>query len=728
MSILDQLESIGLDKQQVHIYDIPEVSPPSNRYSWNEKNWQISYAYGSIVFGKSSKFYSAYISENISKKLWSLREIQRLPGEWLIVAKHKLTNDYIAMTDPYGMECIFYSIIPFHKGNRIIFGKNFRGIQETLYRYNIKSEINLPSAVLTLGTNSLYHRSRNSSQTFSNNIKVLNVGEYLLLSKNGYKIDKTPNDSNISNLSYEQLIQKGIENASSQLQLLAGTENPTTLALSGGKDSRLLLALADHAGILQDISIYTVDPRSMPQSQTRDVNMEDFNAAIKLAQYFKLRWRHTPSFDSYQLTTKESVNLWQELRSNNSFEYRRINSIDIPEIESNVIMGCGGELYRGYMGPGTIKSSPMWWNKAGKTYDSIAEDIKLLYEQVIDDSLFPNTLKEEIKQHFIYSMIDDFDSKDVKEALERNFINFRNRAHFGAPSITKINGTNRYYPLLDPYFVEAARRLPPEDAEEGKVIFDILKLASPVTLTLPFAGSQLPQRFSDGFNFPAMTWDNLDTSKTLSDLEQAHSKNRLARTLKKPVPAENHDGILTDHINTSVDKFLDYLSSFIPSNEVNLFAQQMAVTCSQSWSTSMAFAGKIESVIDVIEGSQTKLEHIHLDSQKPNNIQQRNLALLENYNFTKIRNEIGFGEVDPHLVALNDGSYAVNISHIPAGAKVAVYWFFDGTRVKTCWYENTKSITLDRTEVASTGEIRAQVFFKWDHLKHASKVVDLGIN
>ena len=139
-----------------------------------------------------------------------------------------------------------------------------------------------------------------SNGTSLRDIHRLGWNELLEISADGVKVKK---ENNIVSDSYMNLIAKGVEKSQRALKLI-GQKKSLNLYLSGGKDSRAILALLLSIGISPKCT--TQNPNSY-KGKAREIVEKDFNIACFFVARYGLDWFQTMSKSAVKISFEESL-------------------------------------------------------------------------------------------------------------------------------------------------------------------------------------------------------------------------------------------------------------------------------------------------------------------------------------------------------------------------------------------------------------------------------------
>ncbi|HDR0890347.1 TPA: hypothetical protein QB061_001883, partial [Pasteurella multocida] len=574
--------------------------------TFESKNFKSKGIRGIVSNENELKFYSNH--DNQQNILFS--DTLTWTGEWFGLFYDDISQTGLFSSDFFGFGQIFYSTL--NKGNEriLIAGDSFRGVLQTLKQLSGNTDINWHIAVPHLISITNIFSTRCSFETFSDSINVLHEDEVLLFGKQGVSIVKKPVPDYLSSLSYTDLLQKGIDKAGKMITVAQHTGRINELSLSGGKDSRALLGLILSSGNT-NISVYTAPSAGVAAGASREILDQDFSLACRLTEYFGLPWNTNTQFDEYKISFDESINTWQNLRGNSTFDFRPKYSQVVNKHEVR-FTGCGGELFRSYVGLGYKEGFPQWWANAGKTKASIRKDLASLFRALCPDLYINSTLYKQSLDAFVDAM--DFGyGDDVIHQLDINYGKYRNRCHFGVAHTHYSEGALLSYPLCLPEFVYASKLLSRQEQEQGRTLFDILEYTDPNLNTLEYASSPWDSCFKTKGK---KNWGKVKGVKQAENY-QALVKARTKQIEQRGVQSFNFNTACTQRLSQNMDK----LRQFALDNQLYFFegiVQRIARAHQKSAQHLYSMVSKTETLLDIIEEKKIKLVLSEFDLRQPN--------------------------------------------------------------------------------------------------------------
>lgn len=333
---------------------------------------------------------------------------------------------------------------------------------------------------------------------------------------------------------YDALLQQGIEHAITDVQHLVATHENVAINLSGGKDSRIVLAVVMAAGCADQVHVAATDPTPPGGSIAHSPTVaKDLEISSRMVQRLGLRWVdwRTPR-DMWPTTLEGELDRFQTYRHGltNQFvpmglTYRLTRS----EARMN---GAGGEIYRGYWAD-VLSKHPVW-SRLGHTEETEEEDIRTLLRGLRSPISIPADLAARGEQSLVDAMI-PLPGRTVDEDLDRHYEVFRMRGHAGGRRWGQSYGITNFGLLQQSTLMRAAQALGPDDRYSGRVLFDIIEKVAPELNDLEYQSGPWPW---SGGRDPVMDWDGTrpSTASYRAAQTRAQQSARPQRYRSRPRP------------------------------------------------------------------------------------------------------------------------------------------------------------------------------------------------
>lgn len=393
-------------------------------------------------------------------------------GEWLALSSDGAGN-YEIHTDPSGFSRIYYARIDEGGINLLIVGPTFQSVAARLRDLSIESDVNWPMVMSHLFIDHTLFKSITSEDTYSNRIKALMPNKYFVFNKDKLEIVSENFFRDPKERSYECLLKDGISRATAQIRSMANLDIETKqINLSGGRDSRLVLALLLASGQHQDFSVTSIDPARWGNPSAVAGLETDLNIAGSLASYFDMRWTGAKNFSSTPIGPSEMIAAWGANWSNRKWPIPSEIHQTYPASLEMALRGGGGELLR------TTDLASRSQSLGAKL--SRSDDPRKQFGSLVDRWLLPvpDSLKSDVSAYVTDSLFDD-STRNLGDMFNNHYAMNRNRDHFGHLVPSMMQNELAWHPLSQPEFRYAAQLLPPRERDMDFLPIDIFNSTSP---------------------------------------------------------------------------------------------------------------------------------------------------------------------------------------------------------------------------------------------------------
>lgn len=260
---------------------------------------------------------------------------------------------------------------------------------------------------------------------------------------------------------YHALVEKGAEEIIANVQAILDSGRPVICDISGGRDSRIVLAAVVALGRMKDVVFNT----KVTPNKLGDI---DVAIATGLVKEFGGSYHPTPETIGWDVGTPRDRLLKRRSHFFGTYHFfpkAQLNSIHaIGEVKGVRMLGGAGEIYRDVFqkflqvedrrqpyDPGTLRRHLMA-REAWETVPDIIMKSMPLYTRTFEH-LPGATLSQKVDSHYFF---------------------FRNSYHYGI-KMPKIGNTEDINPGVSVSLLKAARGLPPEVKATGRVVFDITR-------------------------------------------------------------------------------------------------------------------------------------------------------------------------------------------------------------------------------------------------------------
>lgn len=305
--------------------------------------------------------------------------------------------------------------------------------------------------------------------------------------------------------SYESLLQIGIDRAVADVQHLVDTHERIGINLSGGKDSRVVLAVALASGRADRIHVSATDPTPPGGSTAHKPTVQkDLEVSSRLVQGLGLRWMDWRSpRDLWPTTLEGELARFQHYRHGLTNQFVPVgfaHRLTEPEARIN---GAGGEIFREYWS-GVLSKHPAW-PTLGHRADTADSDARMLMRALRGPLAIPVELAQRGEERFAQA-IGHIPGGTIAESLDRHYETFRMRGHAGGRRWGQSFGVTNFSLLQQSALARASEQLDPAERYSGKILFDIIERLAPELHDLEYESGPWPW---SGQRAPVRDWSDV---------------------------------------------------------------------------------------------------------------------------------------------------------------------------------------------------------------------------
>ena len=195
------------------------------------------------------------------------------------------------------------------------------------------------------------------------------------------------------------------------------------LTLTGGVDSRLVLALLAQTSALRHFRVWTMDPEEA-ETQVNRVHTADIEIANQIRKSYRLQWMSPRRKNKFSVSVEEALARHQSFNSNFSFKFLPSKHLTLGESRSLTLRGGGGELLRGTTGARLTEDRYEKYRRGGGLLAAESWTAKdYLGRSPLSDELRP------VSEEFLQQQLSSSDTS-LRNKLDIFYSNTRNRAHF----------------------------------------------------------------------------------------------------------------------------------------------------------------------------------------------------------------------------------------------------------------------------------------------------------
>lgn len=430
-----------------------------------------------------------------SQRHWSLSFSDKLPtectvaeiadssGEWSAVAESRddVASRYLVFSDYAGYAPVFYAFLP---NRAVVLSDSFNGVIRGLYKLGHSASFNLGNYVTLISGRARTFETLISSETMANEVSILKPNEALLIEDEEVVIIDRNQLSQISdNNNYQTALRQAVEYTSQTISNYVSNNSHMTplVTLTGGVDSRLVLAFLKSTGYLQDFRVWTMDPRNKKSPNQRKIYTIDVEIANQIRKHYGLEWMPSRKRQKFSVSLAESLARHQSFNSNYSFQFHPTQYLLLEKEPLLTLRGGGGEILRGSSGAQLAQSEyDSYLTNGGKLgqVDWAASDF-------LSRSLLTDPMRK-VAHDFLVKQLDNKDTFSVREKLDSFYKGHRNRAHFGHHRISETRNDFILQVLSNPYMQRLVDLSSYDFVSKNGIVRDLFKGTEPQLLKFPF--------------------------------------------------------------------------------------------------------------------------------------------------------------------------------------------------------------------------------------------------
>ncbi|WP_143237544.1 hypothetical protein [Boudabousia liubingyangii] len=480
-------------------------------------------------------------------------------GSYVYVCLKENSADIVP--DPFGMV-------------KIYFGKTL--VTNSLHLAAIcEQKINIDNALTSTFNDGGFSFSLNTFNTPVSGISLVPAGSSLTVKEKNIVISTPDQDDDYDSLdpsSYWELIYKGAQEVSDNLNAVLDSSLPVYLDLSGGRDSRVVFGALIALGRQKDVIFNTI------ANPSNEGLRADLNIASGLVKYYGGSYSDRPRTVGYSAySTHDHL---MRRRSQVFGTYHWIVPSDVrglgtlTKTPSIRVLGGGGELYREYWRPLLFTSAIPKEDPSPQNFLNLlmkhrgARTGRWYFERYVNDLL---------------ETFEKLPGRTLGDKLDAHYLHFRNRYHFGprqslSESLVALNIATV------PSLLKASRGLPPEDRASGRVLFDVIRAFDEKLAFFEFDKPNDPKIFDSQYHRKS---EYGSTSLEITPAPEIVSRGSLIKGLspKQPTLSEpSFEEILDSEIfaafddlknsaptfsfiaNKEMEEFIDWAIKFSPRN------------------------------------------------------------------------------------------------------------------------------------------------------------------
>ena len=418
-----------------------------------------------------------------------LGELTDVTGEWVGLLSDDAQRTFVAMSDFHGFGHLFWSVQPGATGQDVYLGTTLDAVVDRLRADGVTLEVDWGVAHTTLASNHVLLRNQWSRRTLVQGVRCLRPDELLVMSGAGVGTVPRPMTTDPHGRSYDDLLDAGVARASGLLAEVGDAVPDLRVFASGGKDSRVVLSLLDHAGVLDRTSFVAADPSRWADAAGRRELWRDLVVSDELRQAAGRPWYVEPDYEDRMLSFAESIEHHQSFYAGSQWAASAERQLRWPTVPYVAVRGGAGELLRTAFR--AIRTGAPF-AVMEQTPASLEADLRRLHALVLHrGAALPPGAREAGEAAVVeaFSLLPD---APVGQQVDAHYRLHRNRSHFGHVLHSAHRRSLALHPLATPEFLRAAHLLPFAGRDLGLAAFDVVERLRPDLNRHRFASGTWP--------------------------------------------------------------------------------------------------------------------------------------------------------------------------------------------------------------------------------------------
>jgi hypothetical protein len=419
----------------------------------------------------------------IDRNYPSVSKVADSMGEWMAVGERitRTGREFIIFADAFGYCPVFYARLNKHK---VAISDSFHGVAAAMEKLAVKRTVNLPNYLSALSGSQQQSQTIYSDQTMIEEIRVLRPDKFMHMSSaNGVSfLPRAQLGTAFRKSDYNQALSSGLDLSNEIFTSMARFEDlDKRITLSGGVDSRMVLAMLVASGQHGQYKVSSVDPRTWHFKKSRHIVERDIELADLIRKNLELSWWHPGERTKVPTGFRESLWAYQGHRSNYHYMFRPMRLFTLQNHPSITLRGGGGEI---------ISSTSAGQIASEKFARSNADDPFHWLGQYFMNTR--NTIPElhEFVQDYIERTHKKYAADTIRQSIDNHYFHARNRAHFGHMGYSRTINEVAIHMLSNPFLLNASALIPFEDRANNVLVRDIFLQSAPELLNFAFANDE----------------------------------------------------------------------------------------------------------------------------------------------------------------------------------------------------------------------------------------------
>ena len=640
-------------------------------------------------------------------------EIADSMGEWLAIAERPTTfgRDFIVFADTFGYCPVFYAWLD---ESHFVISDSFHGVAAAMEQAGSQRTVNIPNYMSAITSRLPQFQNIFSDETMLEEVRVLRPDQFIHIS-NASGVTFVPR-SKLGNSpqhdDYNSALRAGIDLSSNILESLSNLiDVERRITLSGGVDSRLVLALLAASGHQTAYKVFSMDPRAWTNKNSRKVIERDIALANLIRHDYQMDWWTPGSRSAVSIDFLESLSAYQSERSNLYYLFRPLKMLTSQDTATITLRGGGGEIISSTTGGQRL-------SERFAEDDTEQDPGRWLAVHLTKGTNLVPDLQETVRD-YVETTYNKFKLEGVRETLDNHYFQSRNRAHFGHTRYSRTSNELAIHMLSNPYFLTASKIINFENRAEGQLVRDVFELSEPELLQYKFESEEWSRNLNNSTSeirdAVSGTWSaSYDASNAQSGkINFAHGREP-KKDNKKDVNSEKA-------AENYVKLAFSLIEDLLPNDIRNSVARQHALTLSCIGQGRISLYQTVAKAASVLDGffpqpaSGARLVRQCTNKlDRPNKIQKvkANHRILRAYP----SHDTPIFEQNP-VLQVSATSISVDSNVTAEGNPDFQYAFYlirNGKRVAQRWYEPEPHVEFDN--VYGPG-----IYQGISHVRHAGR-------
>lgn len=406
-------------------------------------------------------------------------DLDDLKGQWVAVLTNIERSIFNVVSDYFGFQSVFYRYDVIDETySQLTVSTSYSSLVEYSKKNLLSYTFNEEQFYLAMGATNVHLRTAFSTQSFCREIKLLGVDETLSFDivKNIFKVHKKSFICDPKGRSYKELIDIGISKAKKNIVSLMNCYEDKRIFLSGGRDSRMVLALLSSLGVEESFTTEMGNPQSF-SGLAKKVVEKDLFVSNYLANEFGMKNSEFSKHLRLNLDFEKSLERILSHGAQFAWTIPPSNRVTIRAHSYLALRGGGGELFRAH---DTSREAIAELQTKYSDFNALDFDsqVEALFHLYINVNTIPSSYVVRCKELFAESFVFDR-GFSLEQNIDWHFDYYRNRIHFGHYVTSFSKNELAFHPLMQKEFLYAASYYDIEERRGGRICYDIIEKLNP---------------------------------------------------------------------------------------------------------------------------------------------------------------------------------------------------------------------------------------------------------